>query len=74
MGITDWYVMPQISRTITLNRIVAPRFGPPVSEEAVTGAIADARHCIGERACLLDGPVAALSLADLQLARHTLRS
>ena len=74
MGITDWYVMPQISRTITLNRVVAPRFGRPVNEEAVTGAIPDARHCIGELARLLDGhdwmAGAALSLADLQLAPH----
>ena len=74
MGITDWYVMPQISRTITLNRVVAPRFGRPVNEEAVTVAIPDARHCIGELARLLDGhdwmAGAALSLADLQLAPH----
>ena len=72
MGITDWYVMPQISRTITLNRVVAPRFGRPVNEEAVTEGIPDARHCVGELARLLDGhdwmAGAALSLADLQLA------
>jgi glutathione S-transferase len=72
MGTTDWYVMPQVSRTITLNRVVAPRFGRPVHEEAVKEAIPDARHCIGELARLLDGhdwmAGAALSLADLQLA------
>jgi len=74
MGITDWYVMPQISRTITFNRVVAPRFGRPVNEEAVKEAIPDARHCIGELARLLDGhdwmAGATLSLADLQLAPH----
>ena len=74
MGITDWYVMPQISRTITFNRVVAPRFGRPVNEEAVTEGIPDARHCVGELARLLDGhdwmAGAALSLADLQLAPH----
>jgi glutathione S-transferase len=74
MGITDWYVMPQVSRTITLNRVVAPHLGRPVNEEVVTGAIPDARHCIGELARLLDGhdwmAGATLSLADLQLAPH----
>jgi glutathione S-transferase len=74
MNITDWYVMPQVSRTITFNRVVAPRFGRPVDEEAVTKAIPDARHCIGEIARLLDGNTwtagNAISLADLLLAPH----
>jgi glutathione S-transferase len=74
MGIADWYVMPQISRTITFNRVVAPRLGRPVNEEAVTEAIPDARHCIGELARLLDGQDwmagTTLSLADLLLAPH----
>jgi len=26
MNITDWYLMPQVSATITFNRVVAPRF------------------------------------------------
>ena len=47
MGITDWYVMPQVSRPITFNRVVAPRFGRPVNEEVVAGAIPEARRCIG---------------------------
>jgi glutathione S-transferase len=74
MGITDWYVMPQVSRTITLNRVVAPRLGRTVNEEAVRVAMPDARHCIGELARLLDGndwmAGGQLSLADLQLAPH----
>jgi len=72
MGIADWYLMPQVSRTITFNRVVAPRFGRPTDEAAVAAAIPDARHCIGELARLLDGhdwmAGAALSLADLQVA------
>ena len=72
MGITDWYVMQQVSRTITFNRVVAPRFGLPTNEEVVTSAIPDARRCIGELARLLGGHEwmagDALSLADLQLA------
>jgi glutathione S-transferase len=66
--------MPQVSRTITLNRVVAPRLGRTVNEEAVRVAIPDARHCIGELARLLDGndwmAGGQLSLADLQLAPH----
>jgi glutathione S-transferase len=72
MNITDWYLMPQVSRTITFNRVVAPRFGRPTDEEAVARAIPEARHCIGEIARLLDeNPWMAgdtLSLADLLLA------
>ena len=32
MGITDWYLMAQVSATITFNRVVAPRVGLPVDE------------------------------------------
>src|SRR5215472_10615812 len=55
MGIVDWYLMPQVARTIVFNRVVAPRFGMPVNEDAVAKAIPDARHCIGEIARLFDG-------------------
>src|ERR1700730_10639288 len=74
MGITDWYVMPQVSAPITRNRVVAPRFNQPVDEDAVVKAIPNARICIAEIARLLDGHAwlagAAVSLADLLLARH----
>jgi len=74
MNITDWYLMPQVSRTITFNRVVAPRFGRPTDEEAVARAIPEARHCIGEIAGLLDDHPwmagEAVSLADLLLAPH----
>jgi glutathione S-transferase len=74
MGITDWYVMPQVSRTITVNRVVAPRFNRPVDEEAIVAAIPNARICIAEIGRLLDGHEwmagNTLSLADLLLAPH----
>ncbi|MGC2411423.1 MAG: glutathione S-transferase family protein [Stellaceae bacterium] len=74
MGIADWYLMPQVSRTITFNRVVAPRFGRPVDETAVVQAIPEARNCIAEISRLLDGHKwmagDALSLADLLLAPH----
>jgi glutathione S-transferase len=74
MGIVDWYVMPQVTMTITFNRVVAPRFGYPVNEEAIVSAIPNARICIAEIGRLLDGHPwmagEALSLADLLLAPH----
>jgi glutathione S-transferase len=74
MGIADWYLMPQVSRTITFNRIVAPRFNRPVDEDAVVKAIPDARSCVAEIGRLLDGHTwmggEDLSLADLLLAPH----
>jgi glutathione S-transferase len=74
IGITDWYVMRQVSMPITRNRVVAPRVNRPVDEEEVMQAIPNARICIAEIARLLDGrPWMAgdkLSLADLLLAPH----
>ena len=74
MNITDWYVMQQVSRTITFGRVVAPRFGMPVDEEKIAQAVPDARRCIAEVARLLDGnrfmAGDAVSLADLLLAPH----
>lgn len=74
MGITDWYVMPQVSAPITRNRVVAPRFNRPVDEDAIAGATPNARVCIAEIGRLLDGHTwmagDTLSLADLLLAAH----
>src|SRR5215469_7232749 len=74
IGITDWYVMPQVSAPITRNRVVAPRFNRPVDEDAIVKAIPNARICIAEIARLLDGATwmagDTLSLADLLLAPH----
>jgi len=74
MNITDWYLMPQVSATITFNRVVAPRFNRRVNEDAVVKAIPNAQICIAEIARLLDGypwmAGEAISLADLLLAPH----
>src|SRR5271166_3690572 len=48
MGITDWYVMPQVSAPITRNRVVAPRFNRPVDEDEIVKAIPNARLCIAD--------------------------
>src|SRR5262249_25385460 len=73
-GIVDCYVMPQVSRTITPNRLAAPHFTMPVDEAAGTKAIPEARTCIAELDRLVHGNrwIAgdALSLADLLLAPH----
>jgi glutathione S-transferase len=74
MNITDWYLMPQVSVTITFNRVVAPRVNRPVNEDAIAKAIPNARICIAEIGRLLDGHPwmagDAISLADLLLAAH----
>jgi glutathione S-transferase len=74
IGIADWYLMPQVSATITFNRVVAPRFNRPVDEDVIAKAIPNARICIAEIGRLLDGHAwmagEVLSLADLLLAPH----
>jgi glutathione S-transferase len=74
MGITDWYVMRQVSMPITRNRIVAPRFNRPVDESEIVNAIPDARNCVAEIGRLLNRHTwmagDELSLADLLLAPH----
>jgi glutathione S-transferase len=74
MNITDWYLMPQVSATITFNRVVAPRVNRPVNEDAIAKAIPNAQICIAEIGRLLDGHPwmagEAISLADLLLAAH----
>ncbi|GAC1327466.1 MAG: glutathione S-transferase family protein [Beijerinckiaceae bacterium] len=73
-GITDWYVMPQVSATITFARLVAPKLGRPVDEAKVSEAIPKAEVCIAEISRLLgDQRFMAgeqLSIADLMLAPH----
>ncbi|HZD63444.1 MAG TPA: glutathione S-transferase family protein [Xanthobacteraceae bacterium] len=73
-GITDWYVMPEISRPITFARLVAPKLGLPVDETKVADAIPKAEVCIAEISRLLgDQHFMAgdeVSIADLMLAPH----
>jgi glutathione S-transferase len=73
-GITDWYVMPQVSATITFARLVAPKIGRAVDEAKVAEAIPKAEICVAEISRLLgDQQFMAgneLSIADLLLAPH----
>jgi glutathione S-transferase len=73
-GITDWYVLPNISSGITFQRLVAPRFGRPADEAKVQASIAPATLCVDEIARLLGDQTylagAALSIADLMMIPH----
>jgi glutathione S-transferase len=68
-GITDWYVMTDISGGVTFGRLVAPKFGLPVDEAKIQAAIPRASLCVTEIARLLgDQPYLtgeAVSIADL---------
>lgn len=72
VGIVDAYFFPQVTATICFNRIVAPHFGIPVNEAAITGAIPNAETCLAAIADLTrDGDYLVgheLSLADLMMA------
>src|SRR5271156_5949309 len=69
MGIVDAYAWPSIAAGILFNRVLAPRFGLPVDEEAVAAALPRARLCVSEIARLMgEQPYLAgerVSLADL---------
>src|SRR5438105_3667682 len=71
MGIVDAYAWPSIAAGILFNRMLAPRFGLPVDENAVAAAVPRARLCLSEFARLAgDQPFLAgerISLADLMV-------
>ena len=71
MGIVDAYAWPSIAAGILVNRVLAPRFGLPVNEEAVTKTLPRARLCVSEISRLMgDDPYLAgdrVSLADLMV-------
>jgi glutathione S-transferase len=73
-GITDWYVMPDVSRPITFARVVAPKLGLPVDEARIAAAIPKAKVCVAEIGGLLGDQQfmagEALTIADLMLAPH----
>ena len=73
-GITDWYVLPNISAAIVFQRAVAPRFGMPVDEARLSAAIPVAQTCMAELSRLLGGKADmagdTVSIADLLLAPH----
>src|ERR687886_1145899 len=73
MGISDWYMFADVTRTIGFQRIVRPKFlGQPTDEAACAAAEPKAKLCVDEIARLLgEEPSmagAAVSLADLMLA------
>src|ERR1051325_7956807 len=71
IGIVDAYAWPSIAAGILFNRVLAPRFGLPVDEAAITAALARARLCLKEIARLRGSePFLAgerISLADLMV-------
>ncbi len=52
-GITDWYVMPQITMGIAFDRLVAPMIGLPIDEARIAASIPLAKVCVAEIARLL---------------------
>ena len=47
IGVIDWYFFaPNSAMTLGFNRIIAPRLGIPVNEEAVTASLPATRQCI----------------------------
>jgi glutathione S-transferase len=71
VGIVDAYAWPAIARGILFNRMLAPRLGLPVDEEAIEKAIPRAKLCLGEFARIAgDDEFLAgdrISLADLMV-------
>src|SRR4051812_35767426 len=53
IGIVDAYAWPSIAAGILFNRMLAPRLGLPVDEEAIAGALPQARLCLSEFARLI---------------------
>jgi glutathione S-transferase len=74
LNIVDWYVMPSISAAIGFNRVVKPRFGMPVDEEAIANALPLARTCIAALEDILGAQPylagEAVTLADLFAYGH----
>ena len=71
MGIVDAYGWPSIAAGVLFNRVLAPRFGLPASEEAIKAALPRAKLCLSEIAQLAgDQPFLVgerISLADLMV-------
>ena len=75
IGIVDWYFFADRSaKDIGFHRVVGPRLGFPVSDEAVAAALPAARHAVGvlagflEKRPYLGGD--AFSLADIHAGPH----
>lgn len=74
LNIVDWYVMPSITGAISFNRVIKPKFGMPVDEDAIADALPMARTCIGALEDILGAQPYfagdAVSLADLFAYGH----
>jgi glutathione S-transferase len=75
IGVIDCYFFaPNSAMTLGFNRVVAPRLGFPVSEEAAIAAIPQTRHCLEVLTGFLEsGPFIAgeaFSLADIHAGCH----
>jgi glutathione S-transferase len=76
IGVIDWYFFaPNSAMTLGFNRVVAPRLGIPVNEEAVKASLPDTQRCVDVFAgYFADGrPYVAgdqLTLADLHAGPH----
>jgi len=75
MGVIDCYFFaPNSAMTLGFNRVVAPKLGFPVDEEAATASIPRTRHCIEVLSGFLEqGPFMAgdaFSLADILAGSH----
>jgi len=71
IGIVDAYAWPSIAAGILFNRMLAPRFGLPVDEAAITAALPRARLCVSEISRLMGYDLylagERVSLADLMV-------
>jgi glutathione S-transferase len=71
IGIVDAYAWPSIAAGILFNRMLAPRFGLPVDEAAITAALPRARLCVSEISRLMGDDLylagERVSLADLMV-------
>jgi glutathione S-transferase len=74
LNIVDWYVMSSVSGGIAFNRVVKPRFGMPVDEDAVAAALPLARTSVKALEDILGANPYfagdAVSLADLHAYGH----
>src|SRR5579885_2141281 len=52
MGIVDNYLTPTLLANVIFQRMVAPRIGRAVDEDAIAAALPKVRHCLGEIARL----------------------
>jgi glutathione S-transferase len=75
IGVIDWYVFaPGGARDLVFNRVVAPRLGFPVNEEAVAASLPAARHAVEVLSGFLEASPymagEAFSLADVHAGPH----